>query len=129
MTMHRFSDQSDDQRSAIQPVRTRQFVSSPAAVHNGRDNWSAPDDVRGQRLLLTVSEAAQQLGIGSSLLYEPLAEGELGPSTSAGCAESPSTPRRLHRQAAPEQARGRDVSSSRSQSNLAASRHHQGRVQ
>jgi excisionase family DNA binding protein len=33
--------------------------------------------VRGQRFLLTVSEAAQQLGIGRSLLYELLAEGQV----------------------------------------------------
>ena len=41
------------------------------------DNWSAPHDVVGQRLLLTVSEAAQQLGIGRSLLYELLADGQV----------------------------------------------------
>jgi excisionase family DNA binding protein len=52
MTMNRFPDQSDD-------------------------NWSAPHDVLGQRLLLTVSEAAQRLGIGRSLLYELLADGQV----------------------------------------------------
>ena len=33
--------------------------------------------MQGQRLLLTVSEAARQLGIGRSLLYELLAEGQV----------------------------------------------------
>ena len=52
MTTNRFPDESDD-------------------------NWSAPREVVGQRLLLTVSEAAKQLGIGRSLLYELLAEGQV----------------------------------------------------
>ena len=52
MTTNRFTDESDD-------------------------NWSAPREVVGQRLLLTVSEAAKQLGIGRSLLYELLAEGQV----------------------------------------------------
>ncbi len=52
MTMHRFPDQSDA-------------------------SWSAPPDVLGQRLLLTVAEAAQRLGIGRSLLYELLADGQV----------------------------------------------------
>jgi excisionase family DNA binding protein len=41
------------------------------------DNCSTPQEVVGQRLLLTVSEAAQRLGIGRSLLYELLAEGQV----------------------------------------------------
>ena len=52
MTMHRFPEQPDDNRSA-------------------------PHEVVGQRLLLTVSEAAQQLGIGRSLLYVLLADGQV----------------------------------------------------
>jgi excisionase family DNA binding protein len=52
MTMHRFPDQLDDNTSAIR-------------------------DPLGQRLLLTVTEAADRLGIGRSLLYELLAEGQV----------------------------------------------------
>jgi excisionase family DNA binding protein len=77
MTMHRFPEQPDDNTSAIQPVRTRQFVSSAAEAHNRHDDWSAPQEVQGRRLVLTVSEAAQQLGIGRSLLYELLADGQV----------------------------------------------------
>ena len=77
MTMHRFQQPSDDNMSAIKPTRTRQLVSDAAEVPNHHDDWSAPHDVPGQRLLLTVSEAAQQLGIGRSLLYELLAEGQI----------------------------------------------------
>jgi excisionase family DNA binding protein len=77
MTMHRFQQSSDDNMSAIKPTRTRQLVSDAAEVPNRHDDWSAPQDVPGQRLLLTVSEAAQQLGIGRSLLYELLAEGQV----------------------------------------------------
>ena len=70
-------NQSDDNTPAIQPVRTRQLAASPAETHNRHDDWSASHDVRAQRLLLTVSEAAQQLGIGRSLLYALLAEGQV----------------------------------------------------
>ncbi len=53
-------------------------LGAPAAdVHNRHDAWSAPQQVRGERLLLTVSEATQQLGIGRSLLYELLADGQV----------------------------------------------------
>jgi excisionase family DNA binding protein len=77
MTMHRFPEQSDDNTSATQPVRTSKFGATAVEIHNRHDDWSPQQDVRGQRLLLTVSEAAQQLGIGRSLLYELLAEGQL----------------------------------------------------
>ena len=52
MSMHRLQEQPDDNRLALH-------------------------EVVGQRLLLTVSEAAQQLGIGRSLLYELLADGQV----------------------------------------------------
>jgi excisionase family DNA binding protein len=77
MTLHRFPEQPDQSRSARQPVRTRQVAANAAPVQPQQDDWSAPHDMRGQRLLLTVSEAAQQLGIGRSLLYELLADGQL----------------------------------------------------
>ena len=77
MTLHRFPEQPDQSMSARQPVRTRQVAANAAAVHNQHDDWSAPHDVGRQRLLLTVSEAAQQLGIGRSLLYELLADGQV----------------------------------------------------
>jgi excisionase family DNA binding protein len=38
---------------------------------------SNPSEQPDQRLLLTVSEAAQRLGIGRSLLYELLTEGKI----------------------------------------------------
>jgi excisionase family DNA binding protein len=77
MTMHRFPEQPDQSRSAIQPVRTRQFAANATDVDNRQHDWSRPHEVPGQRLLLTVSEAARQLGIGRSLLYELLAEGQV----------------------------------------------------
>jgi excisionase family DNA binding protein len=77
MTMHRVPEQPDDNRSAIQPVRTRQSAANTAAVHVRQHDWSAPHEMQDQRLLLTVSEAAQRLGIGRSLLYELLAEGQV----------------------------------------------------
>ena len=77
MSTNLFPEQSDDNRSAIQPTVARQFVSEAAEVHNRQDDWSAPHEVGGQRLLLTVSEAAQRLGIGRSLLYELLADGQV----------------------------------------------------
>ena len=69
--------QPDDNRSSIQPVRTRQSAANAAVVHNHHDDWSAPQEVQGQRLLLTVPKAAHQLGIGRSLLYELLADGQV----------------------------------------------------
>jgi excisionase family DNA binding protein len=77
MTVHRFPNQSDDNTSSTQPVRTRQSAANGAEIHNRHDDWSAPQEMQGQRLLLTVSEAAQQLGIGRSLLCELLAEGQV----------------------------------------------------
>ena len=77
MTVHRLPHQSDDNASTTQPVRTRRVASSAAEVRNSQPDWSAPHDGHGQRLLLTVSEAAQQLGIGRSLLYELLADGQV----------------------------------------------------
>jgi excisionase family DNA binding protein len=77
MTVHRFPHQSDDNTSTTQPVRTSKLGATAAETHNQHDDWSAPHDVHGQRLLLTVSEAAQQLGIGRSLLYELLADGQV----------------------------------------------------
>jgi excisionase family DNA binding protein len=77
MTLHRFPHQSDDNRSTTQPMRTSTLGASAAEIHNRHDDRSAPQEVHGHRLLLTVSEAAQQLGIGRSLLYELLAEGQV----------------------------------------------------
>ena len=77
MTVHRFPHQSDNNTSTTQPVRTSKVGASAAETHNRQDDWSTPHEVQGQRLLLTVSEAAQQLGIGRSLLYELLAEGQV----------------------------------------------------
>jgi excisionase family DNA binding protein len=77
MTVHRFPHQSDNTTSTIASPRTKQLAENAAEIHNGHDDWSASHDVHGQRLLLTVSEAAQQLGIGRSLLYELLAEGQV----------------------------------------------------
>ena len=77
MTVHRFPNQPDDNTSANQSVRTRRVTSGSAEVRNRQPDWSAPHDGHGQRLLLTVSEAAQQLGIGRSLLYELLADGQV----------------------------------------------------
>jgi len=77
MTVHRLPHQSDNNISADQSVRTRRVALSASEVHNSQRDWSAPHDAHGQRLLLTVSEAAQQLGIGRSLLYELLADGQV----------------------------------------------------
>jgi excisionase family DNA binding protein len=77
MTVHRFPHQPDDNTSAHQSVHTRRVASSATEVHNSQPEWSAPHDGHDQRLLLTVSEAAQQLGIGRSLLYELLADGQV----------------------------------------------------
>ena len=76
MTVHPFPHQSDDNTSTTQPVRTSNLGATDA-THNRQDDWSAPQQVHGQRLLLTVCEAAEQLGIGRSLLYELLAEGQV----------------------------------------------------
>jgi len=77
MTVHRLPHQSDNNISADQSVRTRRVALSASEVHNSQRDWSAPHDAHGQRLLLTVSEAAQQLGIGRSLLYDLLADGQV----------------------------------------------------
>jgi excisionase family DNA binding protein len=44
---------------------------------NQQEDWALPTEAVGPRLLLTVSEAAQQLGIGRSLFYELLADGQV----------------------------------------------------
>jgi excisionase family DNA binding protein len=77
MTVHRFPHQSEDDTSTTQPVRTSKLGATTAEIHNHHDDWSAPHEMHGQRLLLTVSEAARQLGIGRSLFYELLAEGQV----------------------------------------------------
>ena len=77
MTTHRFPKQPDDTRSSTQPVLTRQSAATGDEVHNYEGDWSAPHEVQGQRLLLTVAEAARQLGIGRSLFYELLADGQV----------------------------------------------------
>jgi excisionase family DNA binding protein len=77
MIMHRFPEQLDDNSSSTHAARSRQSAANGAEAHNRRDDWSATQDMQGQRLLLTVSEAARQLGIGRSLLYELLADGQV----------------------------------------------------
>jgi excisionase family DNA binding protein len=77
MTMYRFPEPLDDNGSLIPPARTRASAANGAHVRNRPDDWSAPQEVYGQRLLLTVSEAARQLGIGRSLLYELPADGQV----------------------------------------------------
>ncbi len=77
MTMHRFPEQLDDTRPSTPPARAGQSPTNAAGVHNLHDGWLRPQEVHGQRLLLTVSEAARQLGIGRSLLYELLADGQV----------------------------------------------------
>ena len=50
----------------------------PAIPTRGRQRQQlATQERAAQRLLLTVSEAAHRLGIGRSLLYELLADGQL----------------------------------------------------
>jgi excisionase family DNA binding protein len=44
---------------------------------NREEDCALPAEAAGQRLLLTVSEAVQQLGIGRSLFYELLADGQV----------------------------------------------------
>jgi len=56
---------------------TSKLGATAAEVHNRHGDWSAAHEIHAQRLLLTVSEAAQQLGIGRSLLYELLADGQV----------------------------------------------------
>ena len=75
--MHRFPDQPDDNTLSTQPARMKQSRATRDEVYNRHDDWSAPHEAHGQRLLLTVSEAARQLGIGRSLLYELLADGQV----------------------------------------------------
>jgi excisionase family DNA binding protein len=77
MTASTFSEQPDDNRSVIQPTATRPFPSNTTEVHNRHRDSSAPREIAGRRLLLTVCEAAQLLGIGRSLLYELLADGQV----------------------------------------------------
>jgi excisionase family DNA binding protein len=51
---------------------------APRRARNGhRRARSATTDSGAQRLLLTVQEAADRLGIGRSLLYELLADGQV----------------------------------------------------
>jgi excisionase family DNA binding protein len=76
MTSSRFSEEHDN-RSAIQPTGSRRLPSIPAEVKNRHRDSSAPPEITGRRLLLTVSQAAQLLGIGRSLLYELLADGQV----------------------------------------------------
>jgi excisionase family DNA binding protein len=77
MTVHRLPHQSDNNTSTTQPARTSKLSATAAEPHNQHKDWSAPQQARGERLLLTVSEAAQRLGIGRSLLYELLADGQV----------------------------------------------------
>lgn len=77
MTTSSLSEQPDYNRSALQPTGSRRLPSNPAEVHNGHGDSSAPREIAARRLLLTVSEAAQLLGIGRSLLYELLADGQV----------------------------------------------------
>ena len=77
MTVHPFPHQSDDNTSTTQPARSSKLGATAAETRTQHDHWSAPQQVRGDRLLLTVSEAAQRLGIGRSLLYELLADGQV----------------------------------------------------
>jgi excisionase family DNA binding protein len=77
MTMHPFREPLRDDSPSTQPVRTRHSEATGVEVHNRHDDWSGVHEVQGQRLLLTVSEAARQLGIGRSLFYELLADGQV----------------------------------------------------
>ena len=77
MTVHRLPHQSDNNTSTTEHMPTSKLGATAAEIHNRHDDWSAPHEVHGQRLLLTVCEAAEQLGIGRSLLYELLAEGQV----------------------------------------------------
>jgi excisionase family DNA binding protein len=77
MTVHRLPHPSDNHTSTTQPAPTSKLGTTAAETRNQHDHWPAPQQVRGQRLLLTVTEAAQQLGIGRSLLYELLADGQV----------------------------------------------------
>ena len=130
MTMHRFPEQPDKGRSAISPVRTRQVAANAPAVHNHQDDWSAPHEAQGQRLLLTVSEAAQQLGIGRSLLYELLADGQVESIHVGRLRRIPidALADYIDRQR-PNRPGVAMLSCWPPQSNLATPRHHQGHVQ
>jgi excisionase family DNA binding protein len=77
MTVHRFPEQADDNKHSTQTPRAKQSPANAAEVHNRHDDWSTPHQEQGRRLLLTVSEAARQLGIGRSLLHELLADGQV----------------------------------------------------
>lgn len=77
MTVHRLPHQFSNNTSTTQHMPPSTLGATSAEIHNQHDDSSVPHDVHGQRLLLTVSEAAQQLGIGRSLFYELLAEGQV----------------------------------------------------
>jgi excisionase family DNA binding protein len=77
MTVHRLPHQSDNHTSTTQHARTSKLGATAVETHNQHNDRPAPQQARGERLLLTVSEAAQQLTIGRSLLYELLADGQV----------------------------------------------------
>jgi excisionase family DNA binding protein len=77
MTTRRFTEGPDDNRSGTRPTGTRRFPSPRAEVLNRHGESSTARQFAAERLLLTVSEAAQLLGIGRSLLYELLADGQV----------------------------------------------------
>jgi excisionase family DNA binding protein len=68
--------QPDAAKSANRPIGPRQSTSSPAE-HRGRQRHPTTEANAAHRPLLTVSEAAQRLGIGRSLPYELLADGQV----------------------------------------------------
>jgi excisionase family DNA binding protein len=72
----RSKGQTNDPNATTDAVADDDLV--PRHPRNGhRRAGSATTDRGGQRLLLTVPEAADRLGIGRSLLYELLADGRV----------------------------------------------------
>jgi excisionase family DNA binding protein len=77
MTVHRLPHPSDNNTSTTQPARTSKLGATAAEMHNRDDDWSATQQVREASACCSPSPRLQQLGIGRSLLYELLAEGQV----------------------------------------------------
>src|SRR5262249_48487875 len=81
-----------DRSVATRPHTSRTNRQEPARRLPGRTPSMSSRDGRTARLLLTVEEAADQLGIGRTLMYALLKDGKVEPAQTGRLRPTPSDP-------------------------------------
>ncbi len=74
-SVHDRKTEADAVKPAVRPLGTRQSTPSPAEHRGRRGHRSAPEEGVGQRLLLTVEEAADCLCVGRTYMFDLIARG------------------------------------------------------